>query len=398
MHKSGSRPTDRGCLRDSRQIPERRIVPIETISRWRDDMSSGLTTGAAARLGWIEACRGIAATAVLIYHAVRHFDKNYGLPLLGHIVQFGHAGVDLFFVISGFIILFVHYDDIGRPGRIKRYVERRLTRILPTYWVALAVTVVLILAGGHALPFRDVAWAILPVPINSEPIVEVAWTLQYEFVFYAMFAVLIMNRVVGIGIILAWLSVIMVMAAWTGTTSVPAAFYGEFNLEFFAGMVVAYRLRQGHVGRYKTIFVAGLTMLVTAAVAEDLHWIESYGMFTRLAYGLPCTLIVLGAAEASRRGNARVPPILRILGSASYSLYLFHFIFIGLAWKLLLASGFAAAINPVIGCVISVVIAMLGGVMVSRLAEYPLMHFIRDALHRPGLGKAAIIAPHAPLS
>jgi peptidoglycan/LPS O-acetylase OafA/YrhL len=60
-----------------------------------------------AKLGWVEAYRGIAATAVVLYHTARHFDKNYGIPALESVFQFGHAGVDLFFVISGFIILFV---------------------------------------------------------------------------------------------------------------------------------------------------------------------------------------------------------------------------------------------------------------------------------------------------
>ena len=68
--------------------------------------------------------------------------------MLMSIFQFGHAGVDLFFVISGFIILFVHYDDIGRPERVGRYLGRRLSRIMPAYWVALTFTIVLSLGGG----------------------------------------------------------------------------------------------------------------------------------------------------------------------------------------------------------------------------------------------------------
>ena len=65
--------------------------------------------------------------------------------------QFGHAGVDLFFVISGFVILFVHWEDIGRPQRISRYAGRRLTRILPIYWVALALTIASRAASLHII-------------------------------------------------------------------------------------------------------------------------------------------------------------------------------------------------------------------------------------------------------
>ena len=123
-----------------------------------------MTTAPPERLPWIDACRGIAATAVVLYHTARHFDKNYALPALKGVFQFGHAGVDLFFVLSGFIILFVHFDDIGRPQRIQRYVERRLTRVLPAYWVAVAITIGLSLAGGHSIALSDMAWSIMPLP------------------------------------------------------------------------------------------------------------------------------------------------------------------------------------------------------------------------------------------
>jgi len=70
------------------------------------------------KLTGIEASRGVAATAVVLYHSARHLDHVYGVPGLMRVFQFGHAGVDLFFVISGFIILFVHYGDLGRPERL----------------------------------------------------------------------------------------------------------------------------------------------------------------------------------------------------------------------------------------------------------------------------------------
>lgn len=353
------------------------------------------TTG-PARLGWIEACRGLAATAVVIYHVVRHFDKNGGLPRLDSVVQFGHAGVDLFFVISGFIILFVHFDDIGEPFRIRRYVERRLTRILPAYWVAVALTAGMALAGGHTTSLHDLAWAILPVPISSEPIVDVAWTLQYEFVFYVLFAVLILRRAVGVGLMLGWLAVIIAGAVSTTVLPIPGAFYGLFALEFFAGMAVAYRLRRGTLPGYKTVLMAGIVFFAGCAAAEDLGWMNGYGSFARIVYGLASALVILGAAEASRRGVARVPSVLQILGSASYSIYLFQFVFIGLAWKSWLAAGLEARVPPVIGCAVFCLATLAGGVVMSRLVEHPLMRVIRDVMQGRDVRKAAGVVPNVP--
>lgn len=349
------------------------------------------------RLAWIDACRGAAATAVVLYHTARHFDKNYGLPTLNDVFRFGHAGVDLFFVISGFVILFVHFDDIGQRGRIWRYLERRVTRVLPAYWVALALTVGLASAAGHGSRLADVVLSIVPVPTMTEPILGIAWTLQYEFVFYAVFAVLVLSRRGGATVMLAWLAVTVFGAARTDALAVPGAFYGIFNLEFFAGMAVAYRLRRGGLSRYATILAAGAILFAAAAVAEDLGWMDGYAPFARLAYGLPSTLVVLGAAEASRRGGARVPAALQTLGAASYSLYLFHFLLIGVAWKLWLAAGLAETVPPGIGFVLFSTVAIVGGVMISRAVEYPLMHVIRRILHGQEKHKAFAVAPGAPL-
>ena len=169
----------------------------------------------AGRLGSIEACRGIAAAAVVLYHAARHLNKIYGLPSLTAVFQFGHAGVDLFFVISGFIILYVHYRDINSPARLRHYVGRRFTRVMPTYWVALALTV-LLAAGGHAgLPsLSDLIWSVSLAPSDHQLLLGIAWTLRYEIIFYALFCILIVNRIAGLVTMSVWLAAIIFVASW----------------------------------------------------------------------------------------------------------------------------------------------------------------------------------------
>lgn len=343
-----------------------------------------MTTVTPTKLGWIEAYRGLAATAVVLYHTARHFDKNYGIPRLKSVFQFGHAGVDLFFVISGFIILFVHFGDIGRPDRISHYLGRRLTRLLPAYWVALALTIVASQLGGHSTDLTNIAWAILPVPISTEPVLGVAWTLQYEFMFYAAFAILILNRLAGLALLATWLFTVAGTAAGGWHPGVPSAYWGIFNVEFFAGMAVAYRLRRDALPRYKIVLWTGIVLFIAAALAEDLGWMDGYAAFGRLAYGLPSTMILLGGAEASRRSSTQVPRLLRTLGSASYSLYLFHFLFIGLLWKVWLTAGLGTMVSPAIGAAVFAAIAITGGVIISWRVEYPLMRLMRERLSRRG--------------
>jgi len=113
----------------------------------------------ATKLSGIEISRGLAASAVVLYHVARHLNQAYSMPTLASVFQFGHAGVDVFFVISGFIIVYVHYKDIGASDRLGHYVGRRITRVMPAYWIALAITVLIGVSGSRGEPsLADVAW------------------------------------------------------------------------------------------------------------------------------------------------------------------------------------------------------------------------------------------------
>jgi peptidoglycan/LPS O-acetylase OafA/YrhL len=333
--------------------------------------------GAPARLAWIEAFRGFAASAVVLYHVARHFDANYGMPLWRAAFQFGHAGVDLFFVISGFVILFVHWEDIGRPERIRRYAGRRLTRILPIYWVALAMTIAWRAASAHVVSRSDLAWAILPLPIFADPVLGVAWTLQYELVFYVVFGLMILNRSAGVAMLAAWLALVLFEAVRGGEIALPDAYWQAYNLEFFAGMAAAYCLRTFRLERHKVVLAAGVILFLLAAVAEDFGRIDGYGRLARVAYGVPAALIVFGGAEASRRGSGRVPAVLAAIGAASYSIYLFQFIAIGMSWQVWRAAGLDKTVPPPIGMAVFCVAAIGAGVAISRLVEYPLLTLCR---------------------
>ncbi len=153
----------------------------------------------------IEASRGIAASAVVLYHSARHLDHIYGVPILMASLQFGHAGVDLFFVISGFIILYVHYFDIDQPSRISHYASRRFTRLMPTYWVALALTAAMsILAHGSLPSIAQSFWSVTLLPSAQPLILGIAWTLRHEVTFYLIFCILLLNRTIGLFAFAIW--------------------------------------------------------------------------------------------------------------------------------------------------------------------------------------------------
>jgi len=331
----------------------------------------------APKLAGIEAARGVAACSVVFYHAARHMDAACHVPLLRALLQFGHAGVDLFFVLSGFIILFVHFEDVGRPARLARYVSRRATRVLPAYWVALALTILLAVVAGHGWPgLWPVVRSALLLPGWSEPLLGVAWTLQYEVVFYAFFAVLILNRRAGIGLMAAWLAAVAV-ASVNGGLGVPPSICSAYDLEFFLGMGVALLARRGGLGYPRAAALLGGGVLALVCAGEDLGFFNGYGVWARLAYGLPAAVLILGLA------NPRfvVPPVLAkpfaVLGAASYSIYLFQFCWIAVVWQAYRAGHLDHALACGWGVPLLAASGIAGGVLMSKCVELPLMRTFR---------------------
>lgn len=343
------------------------------------------TQRSPGRLFGIEALRGIAATAVVLSHAARHVDRARPAPGLIYIFQPGHAGVDLFFVISGFIILFVHRADIGRPGRLAHYAGRRFTRVLPLYWIALALTIAMGVAGGHGLPSPGMlAWSATLLPSVREPLLGIAWTLQCEAVFYGVFAMLIVSRNTGLVLLAAWLCWILAAMGGHLSAGVPGALCGMFGVEFFLGMAAAQALHAGMVTRPRVVAGIGLVAFGAALVLEGAGVLNGFGIAARFVYGVSAAFIVMGVAAADAAGRSRVPAWLRGLGSASYATYLFQFVFIGILWKLFGATGLERLPNLVLFLALAGT-AVAGGIAMGRLIEKPLLRAIRSRGRTPVL-------------
>jgi len=347
------------------------LTATSTISRTQTEF------GRPTHLAGVQGLRGVAAIAVVLYHAARHMDKVLGAPTLIHIFQAGHAGVDLFFVISGFIILFVHRTDIANPGRLTHYIGRRFNRVMPLYWIALAITIAMTVAGGHALPpIRQILWSASLLPSPNEPLLGIAWTLQYEVVFYAAFAFLIVSRVAGLTVFFAWFLCMLANSVSQAVSFLPPL-SGAYGAEFFMGMAAAHLVTRYRIPAARGMAVLGLLMFIAALILESLGLLDGFSTLARFAYGPAALLLVAGTVSAERNGLLSVPIWLRAAGEASYSIYLFQFVFIGLIWQVWLKAGLAQRDTAALCFLLLATGAMSGGMLVSRLIEQPLLRFTR---------------------
>jgi peptidoglycan/LPS O-acetylase OafA/YrhL len=281
----------------------------------------------------LQACRAAAALLVVLLHTSRGIfalPKYFDCKPLGEVFYFGTAGVDFFFVLSGFLIAHVHGGDVGRPGRLRAYLWKRLTRVYPAYWAALLPLIPVFFLAPHLGmgPEREpsvILSSLLLLPrLDTAFVLGVAWSLPYELFFYALFAALIASRRWGAVVCGAWLALVAV-AVVDPFVAGPWAFVASlYHLHFLGGVLLALALKRGTVPAPRLVAVAGAAVFLAAGMFDV--YVRPLGAHGRVVgYTTGSVLILAGLIEAERSGRLRVPGPLVFLGDASYSIYLVHF-------------------------------------------------------------------------
>lgn len=347
----------------------------------------------------VETARGVAACLVVFYHAARHVALGLGEKPFGSLTQFGHAGVDFFFVLSGFIIVSAHRHDIGRPERLPGYLARRLLRVYPTYWAVCA----LVCAAALALPPLRAAlpsdpavfakalllWPQDPAEVGAlgSPILFVAWSLQYEMLFYGVFALFVVGPAWGLAA-LAALGAVALGCAAAPQCGYPARFVSSVNLVSF-GLGAAGALLAAHPSaqlraplRWAALGIGGFLALGAAEAAwgRDLLPLDR-----KLAYALLSAVAIVGLAQAERRRLVALRSrSVALLGAASYALYLLHMPVLSALCKAALALGIAGDAALAASFVAIFAATLLCAVAFHRAVERPLLRWLRARVAAPG--------------
>jgi exopolysaccharide production protein ExoZ len=323
----------------------------------------------------LQAGRAFAAISVLLLHA----DRFIALPEYSGTRQAyfwfsgGHLGVDFFFVLSGFIILHAHVDNIGNPAKLGRYLFRRITRIYPIYWVLLSFAIVKLLAAGHHLIVPDLVrnYSLFDM-FDRNRILAMAWTLFHEVLFYLAFAFLILNRWLGVAVFATWLIVVLLFRGAAGT---PQVVTSTINLCFAFGMLAYLCVQRLPTRAFWWPLLAGTFGL--AYLVWETHEASLETARHGFLPGLFCGLVVMGLAMADRVKAWRIPKPILILGAASYSIYLIQLAALSAAFRALAHFGGIQILSPAVTVVVLSIIAVLAGIIVYWSIERPLLQWLK---------------------
>ncbi|TFD13199.1 acyltransferase [Cryobacterium sp. TMT1-21] len=342
----------------------------------------------AAQLNTVQLARGFAALAVVAYHPqsteVKYFSGTNILPeFLGR----GLSGVDLFFVISGFVMVLTTRGKHGTPRQVGKFVWNRFFRIYPTYWVyslaLLPVLPVLFLApafinssqGGQI----DILSSFLLLPTEILPLLLVAWTLTIEVWFYVVFAVvLFLPERMLVSALAVWFA-LLVIVNWAGPISANPYLELPTNamaIEFILGGVAALLFR--HVNRVvaAVLAVTGIVVLLSFGATTPADLYAGPGLDRPLTLGVGFALLLLAATALEHRRGIGALSRLTVLGDMFYSVYLCHVLVLAVTGRVWLTIAGSFAANPIMVAgwwVVTLAAVLTVGYLSYRLIERPVM-------------------------
>lgn len=342
----------------------------------------------------LQALRGWAALLVVWYHThgllVKRADQlgyteSFWRTYDPAIAKFGAIGVDLFFILSGFIIFYTtwHARMTWREFAIRRWI-----RIYPLWWVALAVTCCFALIPGSTESFtwRDLIFSTALIPYYTDggqlkPVVEVGWTLNYEILFYLVFSLFLamapMKRLISVTAV--FVLAIIIGRSYDFDTAFFSVATNPKTLEFVSGGWLAYCFVRG-VRPPLWVFsllAVSLAILFTGYMSSEQWRTFGQGFFiVRYLMALIILFIALFFIPVAKHKFGKTS---LLLGDASYSIYLFHSLALAVAsglWKrdILLPPDW---ISPwLLWCGLVVALSVYG-VIIHLLIERPLLAWCR---------------------
>jgi exopolysaccharide production protein ExoZ len=341
----------------------------------------------------IQILRGIAATLVVCHHSLEESLAISTRVAPEWLIALGACGVDIFFVISGFIIYSVTYGrDPRNPEPAPSFLLKRFVRIFPLYWICLFATLALWSSGyfyrSLHLDAHILGSSFLLLP-SDKLIIGVAWTLVYEMYFYYVFAFTLYMRNARISVLT---TTGLIGAGLLLSNLLPAGELKHFlsnpiALEFCFGLFLSYFIHSpvlsGAWLRY--MWLPGIVLMAAAAVFVENKYGSTAGPRANiryLAWGLPAVLVTVAFIKM-RFDKSLLNRVLLPIGDASYSIYLTHPTMMILFATLIKYHVLRPIPYPIILPSLFVVISLGFGLLIHYSVERPILAWLRGRLTVP---------------
>ena len=326
----------------------------------------------------IQYLRAFAALAVVVFHAAERTGLYFAI---------GAAGVDVFFVVSGFIMMAI---SDRRPMQPVAFLRDRLLRIGPSYWIVTSIMIAGAAAGlfpNLKLDIAHVLGSFLFVPVPSPntgdlwPVLVQGWTLNYEIFFYAVFALALLVRP---SFRLTALTAVLALLVLTGLSiqsqNILAAFYTQpLLLEFAAGAFLAKLWKSGTL---PSPLIGVLLVVLSIGGFAMIHLLKlEFGAFN---CGPLAVLLVLGMLAIENAGKLPSSPIATYIGNASYSIYLWH----TLALSVVVKAGTVLGLPGLLIAAAGIAAGTIAGVIGYECVEKPIQGIIKG--RRPAVGRRPV--------
>jgi exopolysaccharide production protein ExoZ len=325
----------------------------------------------------LQLLRFVAAALIVLHHAMREFLGSFA---------FGEFGVDIFFVISGFII-----SHITQDGR-EQFFTRRLIRIVPLYWLLTCAIAVIAYVTPQLL--HNVKWdvshviaSLMFIPwwtesLKFEPMLPMGWTLNYELWFYLLFYVAMRingssrEGICSLFIVCGYAVTNMLPLGSTATLS----FYADsIVLEFIFGMTlsVLYRTRKALLDRVPP----GVVLCCAVASLGMFYyttWINHFDLPRCIYWGVPaslCVIACLGAEVPFRQYPRWMISAALVGGEISYPMYLMHMFLIAALSRL----GVVSTLNVVVGFLLALLLSSVAAYVASYYVDKPIRRVLSAA-------------------
>jgi len=325
----------------------------------------------------LQTLRAFAAINVIVFHVIS-ISSSYGMPTehLLFLQGWGASGVDIFFVISGFVML---HTQMRKKRNVATFYASRIIRIVPIYWFVTSVFVALVFIPGV---YRELTvtpgWVVSSYFFVSQPVTGafplngVGWTLEWEMLFYLVFGASLVFRSWKASVVFTFVA-LCVVSYVSGHLLV---------FEFFGGMVIAgiYNFRKFGPLLGGGVFLGGVMLLLLSLYEGMTMWdMREAGLDRFFVWGIPAFLIVFGCIASPQISS----PKTQFLGDASYSIYLVQSLSVPGFYRLV--GMWPIEVNYDVLAVICLAVSVFGGVVMHLLIERPMNRALRRTASPPVL-------------